>query len=72
MQLVQYFSDGSLVFNWEQLPEHIRAKVDLRDKIFLELQNKLKVNSRVTTRDILDLNMYAIRRIHSECIQQKK
>ncbi|MDD5649568.1 MAG: hypothetical protein PHF86_04010 [Candidatus Nanoarchaeia archaeon] len=70
MQLVQYFSDGSLVFNWDQLPEHIRSQTELRDKLFVELQNKFKVNSRVTSRDILDLNIYAIKRI-KECTRQK-
>lgn len=71
MQLVQYFSDGTLCFNWEQLPENIRARNELRDKIFAELQNKLKINSRVSTRDILELNVYAIKRIKQECTQQK-
>ena len=70
MQLVQYFSDGSLVFNWEQLPEHIRLQTELRDKLFVELQDKLKINSRVSTRDVLELNIYAIKRI-KQCIQQK-
>lgn len=67
MQLVQYFTDGTLSFNWEQLPEKIRSRTDLRDKIFAELQNKLKLESKVTSKDILELNVYAIRRIQSEC-----
>lgn len=67
MQLVQYFSDGTLSFNWEQLPENIKSRTDLRDKIFSELQTKLELESKVTTRDILELNVYAIKRIKSEC-----
>lgn len=67
MQLVQYFSDGTLSLNWEQLPENVKKKQDLRDKIFKELQQKLSVNSNVTSREILELNKYAINRIKSEC-----
>lgn len=67
MQLVQYFTDGTLSFNWEQLPEKIKNRTDLRDKIFAELQNKLKLESKVTSKDILELNVYAIRRIQTEC-----
>lgn len=66
MQLVQYFSDGTLSFNWEQLPEHIKIRTDLRDKIFNELQQKMKLDSRVTSKDILELNIYAMKRIKSE------
>ena len=75
MQLIQYFSDGTLVFNWEQLPEKIRAREDIRDKIFNEIQQKLKVNDQVTSLAILDLNRYVIKRLSTEiktCIPQKK
>lgn len=74
MQLVQYFSDGTVVFNWDLLPDNIKQKTDLRDKIFKELQEKMKVNDHVTTKALFELNRYAIKRISSElkCIQQNK
>jgi hypothetical protein len=66
MTLVQYFSDGTLVFNWDQLPLNIREKLELRDKIFAELQERVKVNEHMTSKILLDLNKYAISRIQSE------
>lgn len=66
MQLVQYFSDGSLVFNWDQLPQKVKEKTDLRDKIFKELQERLKIDEQVTSKALLDLNVYAMNRIKSE------
>jgi hypothetical protein len=66
MRLIQYFSDGQLSFNWDQLPEHIREKTELRDNIFKELQERMKVNEFMTTRALYDLNKYAIDRIRSE------
>jgi len=66
MRLIQYFSDGQLVFNWDQLPEHIRSKTELRDSLFKELQERLQLNEFVTTRALYDLNKYAIDRIKSE------
>lgn len=66
MTLVQYFSDGTLVFNWDQLPLNIREKLELRDKIFSELQERVKVNEHMTSKILLDLNKYAISRIQSE------
>lgn len=66
MRLVQYFSDGQLVFNWDQLPENIREKTELRDSIFKGLQEILGVNEFVTTKALFDLNQYAIKRIKSE------
>lgn len=66
MTLIQYFSDGTLVFNWDQLPKKIQEKTELRDKIFKELQERVKVNDHVTSKILLDLNRYAIDRIRSE------
>jgi len=66
MQLVQYFSDGTIFFNWEQLPENIKVRTDIRDKIFEELQKKVKLGSNITSRELLELNIYAINRIKSE------
>ncbi|MDD5649702.1 MAG: hypothetical protein PHF86_04680 [Candidatus Nanoarchaeia archaeon] len=63
MQLIQYFSDGTLSFNWDQLPSKIKERTDIRDKIFNELQEKVKVEHNVTSRVIFDLNVYAIQRI---------
>ena len=75
MQLVQYFSDGTISFNWDQLPENIREKTELRDKIYKELQERMKPNQFVTTRALYDLNRYAIERLRSEiknpCSPQK-
>lgn len=66
MQLVQYFSDGTIFFNWDQLPDNIKVRTDIRDKIFEELQKKVKLGSNITSRDLLELNIYAIKRIKSE------
>jgi len=66
MQIVQYFSDGSMVFNWEQLPEGIRKRTDLRDKIFKELQGKVKLGENITSQVLCDLNRYAVDRIRNE------
>lgn len=66
MQLIQYFTDGTVSFNWDQLPENIRSKTELRDKIFKELQEQMKVNEFMTTKALFDMNKYAIERLMSE------
>jgi hypothetical protein len=75
MLLVQYFSDGTISFNWDLLPENLRKNTVLRDKLFAELQEKMKLNSFVTTKSLFDLNKYAINRISNEikkCTAQQK
>ena len=67
MKLVQYFTDGTITFNWDQLPEHIRSQTHLRDDIFKNLQERLKPTEFVTTKILYDLNKYVIDRIKSEC-----
>lgn len=66
MQLIQYFSDGSIHFNWDQLPENVRNNLVLRDKIFNELKEKFKVDIEVTSKLLYDINKYVINRIISE------
>jgi hypothetical protein len=66
MQIVQYFSDGSICFNWDQLPENVRINTVLRDKIFQELQEKFKVDQELTSKLLFDINRYALNRIVSE------
>jgi hypothetical protein len=66
MQIVQFFSDGTISFNWDQLPEEVQTRTDLRDKIFKELQEKVKQNEFVTTKLLYDLNKYVVNRIKSE------
>jgi hypothetical protein len=66
MLLVQYFSDGTMSFNWDQLPEPLKSETEIRDKIFNELQDKMRIDEFVTTKKLFDLNRYAIERIRSE------
>jgi hypothetical protein len=66
MQIIQYFSDGSIQFNWEQLPENVRNNTVLRDKIFNELKEKFKVDSEITSKILFEMNRYAINRIVTE------
>jgi hypothetical protein len=66
MLLIQYFSDGTMSFNWDQLPEPLKSETEIRDKIFNELQEKMRINENVTTRKLFDLNRYAIERIRTE------
>lgn len=66
MQLVQYFSDGTLALNWDQLPEKISSNIELRDKIFNELQKKLEPNLEINQRLLFEANQYVINRIKSE------
>ena len=66
MQIVQFFSDGTICFNWEQLPENIRCNIELRDNIFQELQEKFKVNDTFTSKILFEMNRYVINRIVSE------
>ena len=72
MLLVQYFTDGTLSFNWDMLPENIRKQTDWRDKIFRELQDKMKLNENVTAKALFDLNRYAIERVRSEIKEKTK
>ena len=37
MQLIDFY-DGDLTLNWRQLPERVASNIELRDKIFKELQ----------------------------------
>jgi len=66
MQLIQFFSDGSLCFNWDQLPDNVKINIVLRDKIFVELQEKFKVDQEVTSKLLFDMNKYVINRIITE------
>jgi hypothetical protein len=66
MKLVQYFSDGTLAFNWDQLPENISSNIELRDKIFKELQLKLEPHLEINQRLLFDANKFVIDRIKSE------
>lgn len=66
MLLVQYFSDGTMSFNWDQLPEPLKSETEIRDKIFNELQDKMRIDEFVTTKKLFDLNRYVIERIRSE------
>jgi hypothetical protein len=71
MLLIQYFTDGTMSFNWDHLPEPLRSETEIRDKIFNELQEKMKINDLVTTKKLFDLNRYAIERIRSELKARK-
>lgn len=65
MQVVS-FENGSLVFNWQQLPNKVRSNLELRDKIFRELQNKYKVGEFVDSKTVFEINKYVIDRIKTE------
>jgi hypothetical protein len=75
MQIVQYFPDGTISFNWEQMPANVRSNTQLRDKIFQELQDKFKVDEFLTSKTLFDINRYTLNRIVSELkddIKKKK
>jgi hypothetical protein len=66
MQVIQYFPDGSICFNWEQLPENVRSNIVLRDKIYQELRDKFKIDTGFTSKLLFEINRYAINRIITE------
>lgn len=66
MQLVQYFSDGTISLNWEQLPDNFKKNTLLRDKIFNELKAKVSLNQTINSRILYDLNRYVSERLKTE------
>lgn len=66
MQLVQYFSDGTISLNWEQLPDNFKKNTLLRDKIFNELKAKVSLDQTINSRILYDLNRYVSERLKTE------
>ena len=71
-RLIELNNEGILTFNWDFLPDHVRTNIELRDKIFAELQEKIKPNQVVDVRKIFEVNQYAINRIYTCLKEQKK
>lgn len=72
MPLIDLMPDGTLIFNWDSLPEEIKKRTELRDKIFKELQEKYKPDEPINTKILFDANQYVIRRIRSVIEAEKK
>lgn len=72
MQLVVRQQDGTLFFNWEILPEKIKANRTLIEKLFEELQKKFPIDTLVTSKEVFEMNKYVISRIKSELEQERK
>ena len=72
MQLVVRQQDGTLFFNWEILPDNIKANRSLIGQIFDELQKKFPIDTLVTSREVFQMNKYVIDRIKSEIDKEKK
>ena len=66
MRLIQYFSDGTIAFNWDHLPEKVRTNIELRDKLFNELQQKIPIDKVIDSKVIFEANQYVINRIKNE------
>lgn len=63
MQLVE-FKNSDIIFNWHILPKPLDLNLELRDKIFKELQEKYK-NELIDSKTLFEMNDYVIKRINS-------
>ena len=62
--MVVEFKNQELVFNWDELPEKVRSNIELRDKIFKELQDKFDPQKvAVNPKSLFDMNKYVLDRI---------
>ena len=62
--MVVEFINEELVFNWDELPEKVRNNLELRDKIFAELQEKFDVSKvHINPRSLFDMNKYVVDRV---------
>jgi acyl-CoA thioesterase len=68
MAVVEFLEDGTLLFNWESLPDKVKDDTKLRDQIFSELKQKYPENSNLffDNKMIFEMNEYVIRRIREE------
>jgi hypothetical protein len=66
MQVVSKQFDGTLVFSWDTLPENLRTNIELKNKVFRELQEKYPAGSFVSTKEVFEMNLYVFNRIKSE------
>lgn len=66
MSLIELQLDGTIMFNWNSLPETIKNNIELRDKIFLELQQKYPVDQYINNQSIFEANQYVINRLKQE------
>jgi len=65
MQIVQLLDDA-LIFNWDQLPEKVQIKTELRDKLFQEVKTKWPLTQFIDIKVVFEINKYLIERIKSE------
>ena len=56
----------NLVFNWNHLPDKLKLNIELKTKIFNELQAKFPLNKFIDSKVIFEMNKYVINRIKSE------
>jgi hypothetical protein len=66
MSVVEFLIDGTLLFNWDSLPDSVKVKQELRDKLFEELKAKYPPETRFDNRSIFDMNQYVINRLKQE------
>ena len=66
MSLVELQLDGTIMFNWNSLPDEIKNNTKLRDKLFLELQQKYPVDQYINNQLIFEANQYVINRLRQE------
>lgn len=70
--IVEKLPDGTILFNWHLLPENLKNDIELRDKIFKELQDKYKIDEFFDHKHLYEANLYVINRIKEFLKEQKK
>ena len=58
--LIEANIDGELNFNWNSLPDEIKKRTDLKDKIFKQLQEEFQVGDPLSSKIIYQINRRAM------------
>jgi len=63
--LIEANLDGELRLNWEAVPDQLKPHLELKEKLFNELQKKFPPGEPFDSKVLFDINKYAIARLKS-------
>lgn len=63
--IVKLNETGDFVFNWDEIaiPEEIKSRQDIKEKVFNDLQREFQIAGNVDTKLLFEINRYALSRI---------
>jgi hypothetical protein len=61
--LIEANFDGELHLNWDSAPDQLKPRLELKEKLFNELQKKFPPGEPFDSRVLFEINKYAILRL---------